>query len=307
MKTLQLIVPCFNESEVLPLFYEETAKVLAQLWQYDAGFLFVDDGSEDETLAVIKALAQKDERVKYLSFSRNFGKESAMLAGLRASTADYVAILDADLQHSPALLPEMLAALEDGYDVAAAKRVDRKGEGRLKSRLSDRFYSVANRMMQVEIDPGVQDFRVMKRAVVDAVLSMTEHRRFTKGIFSFVGFKTKWFPHENRSRAAGKTKWNLKKLWRYAMDGILAFSDLPLKLPLWLGALLFCGGTVYGLVLLILLLSGHAACLTHTAICVVLLCTGAVLFSIGVLGLYLARIYSEVKNRPDYIVRETNL
>ena len=307
MKTLQLIVPCFNESEVLPLFYEETAKVLSQLWQYDCAFLFVDDGSADDTLPVIKALAQKDERVKYLSFSRNFGKESAMLAGLRASTADYVAILDADLQHSPALLPEMLAALEDGYDVAAAKRVDRKGEGRLKSRLSDRFYAVANRMMQVEIDPGAQDFRVMKRAVVDAVLSMTEHRRFTKGIFSFVGFKTKWFPHENRSRAAGKTKWNLKKLWRYAMDGILAFSDLPLKLPLRFGALLFCGGAVYGLVLLILLLCGNAACLTHTVLCVVLLCTGAVLFSIGVLGLYLARIYGEVKNRPDYIVRETNL
>ncbi|MBQ5969166.1 MAG: glycosyltransferase family 2 protein [Clostridia bacterium] len=307
MKTLQLIVPCFNEAEVLPLFYDETAKVLTELWQYDCGFLFVDDGSADDTLRVIKALAQRDERVKYLSFSRNFGKESAMLAGLRASTADYVAILDADLQHSPALLPQMLSALEDGYDVAAAKRVDRKGEGRLKSRLSDRFYAVANRMMTVELDAGAQDFRVMKRAVVDAVLSMTEHRRFSKGIFSFVGFKTKWFPHENRSRAAGKTKWSIKKLWRYAMDGILAFSDLPLKLPLWFGSFAFCGGLIYGLVMLILLLCGRAAGAVHTVVCVLLLCTGAVLLSVGVLGVYLARVYGEVKHRPDYIIREQKL
>ncbi len=307
MKTLQLIVPCFNEAAVLPLFYAETVKVLDGLSSYESSFLFVDDGSSDDTLSVLKGIAADDRRVHYLSFSRNFGKESAMLAGLRASTADVVAILDADLQHSPALLPDMLAALEEGYDVAAAKRVDRSGEGKLKSGLSDRFYRVANRMMTVEIDPGAQDFRVMTRCVVDAVCALSEHRRFTKGIFGFVGFRTKWFPHENRSRAAGETKWSLKKLWAYALDGILGFSDLPLRLPLWCGTGLLCSGLIYGLVLLILLLCKKAAALTHTVICMLLLLTGIVLLCIGILGLYLSRIYGEVKNRPDYIIREDNL
>ena len=307
MKTLQLVVPCFNEEAVLPLFFEETTRVLNTLRDYQSSFLFVDDGSKDGTLPLLKRLAESDERVKYLSFSRNFGKESAMLAGLRASDADVVAILDADLQHSPALLPEMLAALEEDFDIAAAKRVDRTGEGALKSRLSDRFYRVANRMTDVEIEPGAQDFRVMKRIVVDAVCAMTEHRRFTKGIFAFVGFRTKWFPHENRSRAAGKTKWSFKKLWRYALDGILAFSDLPLRLPLRFGAGLIGGGLIYALVLLILLLCGKAADLTHAVLCLLLLCTGAVLCAVGVLGLYLTRVYDEAKDRPAYIIREDNL
>ena len=229
-----------------------------------------------------------------------------MLAGLRASDGALVAIMDADLQHSPALLGPMLKALEEGYDVAAAKRTDRTGESRLKSRLSDAFYYIANKMTQVEIDPGAQDFRVMTRSVVNAILQLSEHQRFTKGIFSFVGFRTKWFPHENTARAAGETKWSFRKLLAYAADGVLGYSDLPLKLPLYGGAFLLLAAVIYAAVLLIIRLCGRVPAAVHAVLIVLLLLGSAVLFSIGVLGVYLARIYTEVKNRPDYIIRETN-
>lgn len=307
MKTLDLIVPCYNEEAALPLFYETVTETLRTLSGYQTTLIFVDDGSSDRTLETLKRFARSDSRVTYLSFSRNFGKESAMLAGLRASTADIVGFLDADLQHSPSLLPDMLQSLEDGYDVAAAKRVDRAGETKLKSRLSDAFYQIANRMTDVEIDPGAQDFRVMKRVVADALLSLGEHRRFTKGLFSFVGFRTKWFPHENAVRAAGETKWNFKKLFVYACDGILAFSDLPLKLPLYLGGGLCAGAGLYALIALIIFLCGKAVSPVHAVLIVMLFLCGLILFAVGVLGLYLARIYTETKGRPVYIVKETNL
>ena len=307
MKTLDLIIPCYNEAAVLPLFYETVRKALFSLPGYRATLIFVDDGSTDGTLQTLKAFAAKDSAVRYLSFSRNFGKESAMLAGLRASKGELVGILDADLQHSPALLGPMLEAIEEGYDVAAAKRTDRTGETKLKSRLSDAFYRVANRMSQVEIEPGAQDFRVMTRQVADAVLSLSEHRRFTKGIFSFVGFRTKWFAHENASRAAGETKWTFRKLWAYALDGVLGFSDLPLRLPVYGGAGLFAAAVVYALVLLIVRLCGTVPSSVHAVLSVLLLLGGVLLFALGVLGAYLARIYTEVKARPDYILKETNL
>ncbi len=307
MKTLDLIVPCYNEQAVLPLFYEAVQKTLQTLPDYQTTLIFVDDGSSDQTLETLQRFAAQDSRVRYLSFSRNFGKESAMLAGLRASTAALVGILDADLQHSPALLPEMLRAIEEGYDVAAAKRVDRTGETKLKSRLSDAFYKVANRMTDVEIDPGAQDFRVMKRVVVDALLSLGEHRRFTKGLFSFVGFRTKWFPHENTARAAGEAKWNFKKLFAYACDGILAFSDLPLRLPLYAGGALCGGALLYALIVLIVRLCGKGVSSVHAVLIVLLLLGGAILCAIGLLGAYLARVYTQVKDRPDYIIRESNL
>jgi len=307
MKTLDLIVPCYNEEAALPLFYETVQQTLQTLHEYQTTLIFVDDGSSDATLAKLQSFAAADSRVKYLSFSRNFGKESAMLAGLRASTAERVGILDADLQHSPSLLPEMLQALDEGYDVAAARRVDRAGESRLKSLFSNAFYRVANRITEVEIDPGAQDFRVMKRVVADALLSLGEHRRFTKGMFSFVGFRTKWFPHENAARAAGETKWSFKKLFSYALDGIVAYSDLPLKLPLYGGAALGCGAVLYALIVLILHFCGKTVSAVHAVLIVLLLLGGVILCAVGLLGVYLARVYTQVKDRPDYIIRESNL
>lgn len=308
MKTIEMIVPCFNESDVLEMFYKEVTPVMQSLGGFDYSFIFVNDGSRDNTLEIIKTFAQKDPKVKYISFSRNFGKEAAMLAGLRHSSADYVGILDADLQHSPALIPQMVSALEEGYDVAAAKRSDRKGEGKLKSFLSDSFYKVANRLTEVEIDAGAQDFRIMKHKVVDAMLSMTEYNRFTKGIFSFVGFKTKWFEHENRERAAGQTKWNIKKLLKYALDGILAYSSSPLRLPIYLGAFSGLVGFVYGLVWLIVhCATGKMPGAAHPIIAVMLILGGVMLLCLGIIGEYIARIYSEVKGRPVFIVDETNI
>ncbi|MGN1442427.1 MAG: glycosyltransferase family 2 protein [Acutalibacteraceae bacterium] len=308
MKTLEMIVPCFNESDVLELFYKEVTPIMQSLDGYDYSFIFVNDGSRDDTLKIIKALAEKDERVKYISFSRNFGKEAAMLSGLRYSRADYVGILDADLQHSPQLIPEMLKALEEGYDVAAAKRSDRKGESGLKSFLSDSFYKVANKMTEVEIDNGAQDYRIMKRKVVEAMLSMTEHNRFTKGIFSWVGFKTKWFPHENRERAAGNTKWNIKKLLKYAIDGILSYCDSPLRLPIYSGGLSAFAGLVYFIVFLILHYGcGWALSGLHVVLAALLVIGGIIMLCLGIIGEYLARIYEEVKGRPVFIVDETNI
>ena len=276
---------------------------------FDYSFIFVNDGSRDNTLELIKAFAEKDSHVKYISFSRNFGKESAMLAGLRNSTADLVGILDADLQHSPALIPEMVKAVtEEGYDIAAAKRSDRKGESGFKSLLSGAFYKVANKLTEVEIDPGAQDFRIMKRKVVLSIVSMAEHNRFTKGIFSFVGFNTKWFAHENRERAAGETKWSIVKLFKYALDGILGFSNAPLKLSFWSGALSFAFGVLYGLVFVIRRIIEHERFISVNLI-IALICAvgGLILICLGIIGEYLARIYTEVKNRPMYIIDETNI
>ncbi len=309
MKRIEMIVPCFNEGDVLELFYKEVTPVMQSLKGFDYSFIFVNDGSRDNTLELIKAFAEKDSHVKYISFSRNFGKESAMLAGLRNSTADLVGILDADLQHSPSLIPEMVKAVTgEGYDIAAAKRSDRKGESGFKSLLSGAFYKVANKLTEVEIDPGAQDFRIMKRKVVLSIVSMAEHNRFTKGIFSFVGFNTKWFSHENRERAAGETKWSIVKLFKYALDGILGFSNAPLKLSFWSGALSFAFGVLYGLVFVIRRIIEHERFISVNLI-IALICAvgGLILICLGIIGEYLARIYTEVKNRPMYIIDETNI
>lgn len=308
MKRIDMIVPCFNESDVLDMFYKEATPVMQSLDGYDYNFIFVNDGSSDNTLEIIKKFAEKDERVKYISFSRNFGKEAAMLSGLRYSSAEFAGILDADLQHSPDLIPEMLKALEEGYDVAAAKRTDRKGEQGFKSFLSAQFYKVANKLTEVEIDEGAQDFRIMKRKVVDAMLSMTEYNRFTKGIFSFVGFKTKWFEHENRERAAGETKWSLRKLLKYAADGIMSYSNSPMRLPLYLGVLSCAASVIYALVLIIVRIAVRDwISLVHPIIVAVIFIGGLVLVSLGIIGEYIARIYNEVKGRPVFIVDETNI
>lgn len=308
MKKLSVIVPCYNESEVLPAFYDETVKVLNTLENYEIELLFVNDGSRDATQNIIEDIAAEDSRVKYISFSRNFGKEAAMLAGLENCTGDYAGFIDADLQHSPELIPEMLKAVdEDGYDVAACRRVDREGEAKLKSFLSGAFYKVVNLMTDTYIDDGAQDYRIMNRKVIDSILSMQENVRFTKGIFSWVGFNVKWFSHENRERAAGETKWSLVKLFRYAIDGIIGYTSSPLRFPLYMGILSLIAGFVYTVVLLVMAGVGSYSSLGFAAVIdAVIIVGGLILLSIGIAGEYLSRIYTEVKGRPKYLVAKSN-
>lgn len=309
MKKLTLIVPCYNEEDVLNAFYDEITKVASQCKEYEFEFLFVNDGSRDDTQNIIESFAKKDDRVRFVSFSRNFGKEAAMLAGLENSNGDYVGFIDADLQHSPDLIPDMLKAVdEEGYDVAACRRVDRKGEKKFKSMLSGAFYKVVNKISETYIDDGAQDYRIMNRNVVDAILSMQENIRFTKGIFSWVGFSTKWFPHENRERAAGDTKWSITKLFKYAMDGIIGYTSSPLRIPLYLGIIFIVLSALYAVAVIVkLCVSGYVFSLTLTAALFALLFIGGlILLSIGIVGEYLARVYTEVKNRPKYLIAKTN-
>ena len=306
MKMLSVIVPCYNEEAVLPAFYEEITKVAAGCSNYAFEFLFVNDGSRDNTQSIIESFAKKDARVKYISFSRNFGKEGGMLAGLEHCKGDFACFIDADLQHSPDLIPEMLKAVdEEGYDVAACRRVDRKGEQKFKSMLSVSFYKVVNKISETYIDDGAQDYRVMNRNVIDSILAMKENIRFTKGIFSWVGFNVKWFPHENRERAAGDTKWSVTKLFKYALDGIIGYTSSPLRIPLYLGILMVIASCLY--VFGALLFSDYVDSLAHCAILfAVLFVGGLILLSIGIAGEYLARIYTEVKDRPKYLIAKTN-
>lgn len=309
MKKLSLIVPCYNESEVLNSFYTEIKRVAELCENYIFELLFVNDGSRDDTLNIIESLAKADDRVKYISFSRNFGKEAAMLAGLEHATGDYCGFIDADLQHSPDLIPEMLKAVdEEGYDVAACRRVDREGESKFKSFLSGSFYKVVNKVSETYIEDGAQDYRIMNRAVVDSILAMRENIRFTKGIFSWVGFNTKWFPHENRERAAGDTKWSVTKLFKYAMDGIIGYTSAPLKFPLYTGIASIAAAFIYGIVLIIkLIVQGrHFSLGVRVDFLMILLIGGLILLSIGIVGEYLARIYTEVKDRPKYLIAKTN-
>ena len=309
MKTLGLVVPCYNEQDVLNLFYDETIKVIRSLsGEYNCEIVFVDDGSTDETLNIMKSLAIRDPAVRYISFSRNFGKEAAMLAGMKYTVRfDYTAILDADLQHSPDLIPEMLRLIEeDGCDVAAAKRVDRTGGG-IKNKLSDLFYKLINAVSETKINPSAQDFRVMKKKVVEAVISMPENNRFSKGIFSWVGFNVKWIEHEDRERAAGQTKWSFRKLFRYALDGILGFTNLPLRLSYYCSVFF----ALISFLILIYALIRNIADPVYSAMFSVILAVmffiGAViLFVLGVLGAYLSRVYTEAKGRPEYIIAQTN-
>lgn len=309
MKTLDLIVPCYNEEESLPLFCKSVLPIADSLTQTEVRFIFVDDGSRDKTLAVLRDFAKKDSRVQYISFSRNFGKEAAMLAGLRASSAEYVGIIDADLQHDPNLIPKMLQAVsEEGYDIAAARRIDRTGESKLKSVFSKSFYKIINRISDANIEEGAQDYRIMKRCVVEGVLSMPEYNRFSKGIFSWVGFKTKWFPHENRARTAGTSKWSFGSLMTYAMDGIVNFSTAPLKISLFFGSVLSFAGIIYALyIILRTLFLGTDVPGYPSIISAILIIGGFILLFLGVLGEYISRIYMEVKNRPNYLIAETNI
>ncbi len=310
MKSVDLIVPCYNEAEVLPLFYGEVSSVISKLPDFEFNFIFVNDGSRDATLDIILGLAAKDSHVRYISFSRNFGKEAAMLAGMKYSNSEYVCILDADLQHSPSLIIDMLACLETEpqYDVAAARRIDREGESKFKSSFSKWFYKVINMLSSVDIPESAQDFRVMRRKVVDAIISMPEYNRFSKGIFSWVGFNTKWFAHENRERAAGETKWSFGSLLKYAVDGIIGFSTVPLKMVLHAGTIISAVGLIYAVYIIIrTFVSGPDVEGYPSQICAILVLGGLILIALGIIGEYVARIYLEVKNRPIFIIDETNI
>lgn len=309
MNTLELIVPCFNEEDSLPQFYKTVAETVNSLEDISTSFIFVDDGSGDKTIQVIKQLAQNDSRVKYISFSRNFGKEAAMLAGMRMSRADFVGIIDADLQHSPSLIPDMVNAVSrEGYDIAAARRTDRTGEAKLKSAFSRGFYKIINKISDANIEDGAQDFRIMKRKVVNAVISMPEYNRFSKGIFSWVGYKTKWFEHENQERFAGSSKWSFWKLFTYAVDGIIGFSTAPLKISFFVGAVTSFAGFIYALYTIVKTLCfGSDVKGYPSIICAVFIIGGLILISLGITGEYIARTYMEVKNRPNYLIDETNI
>ena len=304
---ISLIIPCYNEQEALPLFYREASRVLSTM-DCDHEFLFINDGSRDGTLAIMKKLAAEDPHVFYYSFSRNFGKESAMYAGLCNARGDYVAVMDADMQDPPSLLPEMVRILETGeYDSVATRRADRAGEPPVRSWFARRFYSLINRISDADIVDGARDFRLMTRDMKDAVLAMGEYNRFSKGIFGWVGFRTYWLPYENVARVAGETKWSFWKLFKYAIDGIISFSQTPLSISSWFGILM----TVFSFLLLIFivlrrLIFGDPVAGWASTICVIIFIGGLQLFCLGIIGQYLAKTYMEVKNRPHYIVSDTN-
>ena len=306
-KTISIIVPCYNEEEALPLFYKEIVKVLKTL-NTNYELVLVNDGSKDNTLNVMKDLAKKDKNVIYLSFSRNFGKEAAMYAGLNNAKGDYVGFIDADLQHPPMLLKEMLEKLETSdYDCAACRRVDRTGDSKVRTFFARNFYKIINKISDVKLVDGAGDYRLMKRNMVDAILSMSEYNRFSKGIFSWVGFKTYWIDYENVDRVAGTTSWSFSGLMKYAVDGVVNFTNAPLDIATWAGLIFSLIAFIYLLVVIIkYALFGDPVQGWATTICVILIIGGIQLFSIGVMGQYIGKTYMEVKNRPHYIISDTN-
>lgn len=305
MKKLSVIVPCYNEQEAVPLFYQAFVKETADM-PVCFELMFVDDGSTDQTMAALRELSEKDERVHYISFSRNFGKESAMFAGMENATGDYVAIMDVDLQDPPALLPDMLRGIEqEGYDCVATRRVTRKGEPKIRSAFARAFYRLINRISKTEVVDGARDFRLMTRQMVDAILSLREVSRFSKGIFSWVGFNTKWLEYENVERVAGQTKWSFWKLLLYSLDGIIGFSTMPLAIASVVGVL-FCLIALFLLLFFFFkaLILGDPVAGFPATICIILLLGGIQLFCVGILGQYLSKTYLECKKRPLYIAKE---
>lgn len=305
---ISIVVPCFNEQEALPIFYDTITPILKDLGlKYE--IILVDDGSKDNTANIMRNLAENDSNIKYVIFSRNFGKESAMFAGLEKSKGDYVAVMDVDLQDPPEQLKDMLQAIkEEGYDCVATRRVTRKGEPKIRSWFARQFYKLINKWSQTEVVDGARDYRLMKRGMVDAILSMKEYNRFSKGIFSWVGFKTKWLEYENIERVAGVTKWNFKKLFVYALEGIIAFTLAPLYAIVKLGIALMVLDFIAVITLAILC----AFNINLFASWVILLLSITFLVSLliiclGIISIYQAKIYSEVKNRPIYIAKETNV
>ena len=307
MTDISIIVPCYNEQEALPLFYAEITRVAEQMAPLTFEFVFIDDGSSDGTLSTLRSLAAQDKRVRFVSFSRNFGKEAAILAGLEAAEGAYIATMDADLQDPPALLPELYRAVtEEGYDCAATRRTSREGEPPIRSFFARMFYKLINKISDADIVDGARDYRLMRRRMVEAVLSMREYNRFSKGIFGWVGFQTKWVPFTNVERAAGETKWCFWKLFLYSLEGIVAFSTAPLAIASVLGALLCAAAFLFiAVVILKTFLFGDPVSGWPSMMCVILFLGGIQLFCAGISGQYLAKTYLETKKRPVYLVRET--
>ena len=308
MLKLSIVVPCYNEEESIPLFYPAVEKVVSQMNDLQIEYWFVNDGSSDNSLIEMRKLHEQDpDRVHYISFSRNFGKEAGLYAGLQAATGDYVVVMDVDLQDPPEFLPQMYKLIKTGeYDCIGTRRVDRTGEAKFKSFLSTQFYHIINRLSQTNIVPGARDYRMMTRQMVNAVLSLKEYNRFSKGIFSWVGFKTKYLDYHNVERVAGKTDWSTWKLFKYAFDGIADFSQVPLSIAVWLGTTSFVL-SIIGLLFVIIrriIKPGSSVFGWASMICIILLLGGLQLLCIGILGKYIGRIYLQVKQRPIYIIKE---
>ena len=310
MKKISIIVPCYNEEQAIPFFYDEITKIAEEM-KNNFEFIFINDGSKDKTIEVIKQYSKKDKRVKYIHFSRNFGKEAAMLAGLKLSTGDYVAIMDADLQDPPSLLPQMLNILEDSnndYDCVGTRRVTRKGEPPIRSLFARMFYKIINKMSKIEMVDGARDYRLMSRQMVDSILELGEYNRYSKGLFQFVGYNTKWLEYENVERVAGETKWSFWKLFLYAIEGIVAFSTAPLAISSIAG-ILFC---IISFIMIIIIIAktiifGDPTAGWPSLVCIIFFVSGIQLFCLGIIGQYLSKTYLETKKRPIYIIKETNI
>jgi len=309
MDRISIIVPCYNEEKSLPLFYDEIIGIAEGMNEVSYELLFVNDGSKDNTLSILKKISSANKKAKYISFTRNFGKEAAMLAGLQEASGDYVVIMDADLQHPVQLLPEMYYALKnENVDCVCAKRIDREGEGKLRSFMTKYFYNIINKISEIEMIDGAGDYRMMSRQMRDSLISFKEYNRYSKGLFSFVGFKTKMIPYQNVKRASGNTKWSFLSLFKYAMNGVISFSTIPLVIASFFG-LIFC--------FLAFVLAAYTAIKTTiygnptsgwtTLVCIMLFIGGLQMFFMGIMGQYIAKIYMEVKHRPIYIIKETNL
>ena len=310
MKKISIIVPCYNEEQAIPFFYDEITKIAEEM-KNNFEFIFINDGSKDKTIEVIKEYSKKDKRVKYIHFSRNFGKEAAMLAGLKLSTGDYVAIMDADLQDPPSLLPKMLSILEDpnnDYDCVGTRRVTRKGEPPIRSLFARMFYKIINKMSKIEMVDGARDYRLMSRQMVDSILELGEYNRYSKGLFQFVGYNTKWLEYENVERVAGETKWSFWKLFLYAIEGIVAFSTAPLAISSIAG-ILFCIISFIMIIIIIVktIIFGDPTAGWPSLVCIIFFVSGIQLFCLGIIGQYLSKTYLETKKRPIYIIKETNI
>ena len=307
MKKIEMVVPCYNEELCIEPLYEEINRVMQKLTNYEAAVLFVDDGSHDKTMEKIKGLTQKKTEIRYLSFSRNFGKEAAIFAGLANSTGDIVVLMDADLQHPPALIPQMIKEVEAGADCCGARRIDRKGEPLIRSFFSKAFYRFMKKTTGLDFVQGGSGFRAMTRQVVQAVVAMPEKERFTKGILSWVGFQMKWLEYENVERTLGTTKWSFWGLVRYGVNGFLAFSTTPLRAAVYLGFMIDIAAVIYALVTFFSMITTDAPRTGYASIILIMLFLGGtIILILGIIGEYIARLYYEVKNRPVYIVKDKN-
>lgn len=308
MRKISIIIPCYNEEKALPYLKDELCKIMSIMNYCEFELIFVNDGSKDKTLEILKKYSKDDLRFKYISFSKNFGKEAAMYAGFKEAIGDYIAIMDADLQDPPEMLIEMYRCItEEGYDCVAARRANRKGEPKIRSFFAKRFYKIINKIANIDFVDGARDFRLMTRQMLNSVLEVSEYNRFSKGIFSFVGYNTKWLSYENVKRVAGKTKWSFWKLVIYSLEGITAFSTSPLVISSIIG-ILFCLISIIAIIAIIIktVVFGDPTTGWPSMACIIIFVSGIQLLSIGVIGQYLAKTYLEVKNRPLYIIKEKN-